>query len=198
MPRILIAAFAVLLALPAAAADYRPGPYAGIAIGYATGNLTNNGGDLATDGVPVSGIVGYTHAIVGTPMIVGIEAEAAWNNVNGSQTGAGFKLEATSDYTIALKARAGFAAGPALVYALAGPSWSHGKIKVIGLSDDHLTLGIQLGGGVDLQLTNTIALRLEAVRQFSTGSQEWTLGGVTERLDAGETTLKLGVVFSLN
>lgn len=196
--RILIAALAVIFSLPASAADYRPGPYAGITIGYAAGNLTNNGGDLATDGVPVSGIVGYTHAIANTGLIIGIEGEAAWNNVNGSQTGAGFVLEAKSDYTLALKARAGMAIGPALIYATAGPSWSHGRIEAIGLSDKHLTLGIAMGGGVDLQMTNTIALRLEAVRQLSAGSQTWTLGGVSEKLDAGETTLKLGVVFSLN
>ena len=196
MTRILLAALAVLLSGHVNAADYRHGPYAGVTLGYATGSLTNNTGDLTTDGVPVSGIVGYTHAIAGG-LGVGVELEGVWNNVKGSQTDRGFTLEASTDWTAALKARIGYAAGPALIYATAGPSWSKGKIELLGLKDTSTNLGILAGAGVDLQLTETIAMRLEAVRQFSSG-QEWTLGTASTKLDAGETTLRAGVIFNLN
>jgi len=198
MKTVLSAALAVMLCTAAHAADYKPGPYAGVTIGYAAGSLTNNSGDLTTSGAPVSGIVGYTMAL-GAGMVAGIEGELAWNNVKGSQNvGAGFTIEASSDYTAALKARLGYAMGPALIYATAGPSWSKGKIELVGLKDDHLTLNVLAGAGVDLQITNTLAFRLEAVRQFSADAQTWTLGTASEKLDAGETTIKIGVIFNLN
>lgn len=194
----LSALLAVLISGPANAADYKSGPYAGVTAGITTGYLTNNTGDLTTNGIPISGIVGYTLAL-GAGMVAGIEGELAWNNVKGSQNvGAGFTIEASSDYTAALKARLGYAMGPALIYATAGPSWSKGKIELVGLKDDHLTLNVLAGAGVDLQITNTLAFRLEAVRQFSADAQTWTLGTASEKLDAGETTIKIGVIFNLN
>lgn len=196
MLRLALAALAVLISLPAQAADYRPGAYAGITAGITTGYLTNNTGDLTTDGVPISGIVGYTFALGGNA-VAGIEGELAWNNVKGSQTAAGFTIEASSDYTAALKARLGYAAGPALLYLTAGPSWSKGKIEAAGLSDSRLTLNVLAGAGADLQITPTLALRLEAVRQFSADAQTWTLGTASEKLDAGETTIRLGVIINL-
>lgn len=196
--RILIAALVgLILATPSSAADYRPGPYAGITAGTTTGYLTNNAGDITTNGVPISGIVGYTMAL-GGGLIAGIEGELAWNNVKGSQgVGAGFTIEASSDYSAALKARLGYAMGPALIYATAGPSWSKGKIELVGLSDSNLTLSVLGGAGVDLQITPTLAMRLEAVRQFSADAQTWTLGNASTRLDAGETTIRLGVIINL-
>ena len=194
----LSALLAVLISGPSLAADYKPGAYAGATLGITTGYLTNNTGDLTTNGVPVSGIVGYTMAL-GGGIVAGLEGEIAWNNVKGSQhVGAGFTIEASSDYTAALKARIGYAMGPALIYATAGPSWSKGKIELVGLKDDHLTLNVLAGAGVDLQVTNTLAFRLEAIRQFSADAQTWTLGTASEKLDAGETSIKLGVVINLN
>lgn len=197
MHRILLAALAVILATPSIAADYRPGPYVGITAGTTTGYLTNSTGDITTNGVPISGIVGYTMAI-GGGLVGGIEGELAWSNVKGSQgVGAGFTIEASSDYSAALKARLGYAMGPAMIYGTAGPSWSKGKIELVGLKDDHLTLSILGGAGVDLQVTPTLAMRLEAVRQFSADAQTWTLGNASTKLDAGETTIRLGVIINL-
>lgn len=198
MRMILSALSAMMLCTAASAADYKSGAYAGATIGVTTGYLTNNTGDITTNGIPVSGIVGYTMAL-GGGIVGGIEGELAWSNVKGSQTvGAGFTIEASSDYTAALKARLGYAMGPALIYATAGPSWSKGKIELVGLKDDHLTLNVLAGAGVDLQITNTLAFRMEAVRQFSADAQTWTLGTASEKLDAGETTIKIGVIFNLN
>ena len=199
-----LAAMMLSLSLPggggiggATASDYRTGAYAGATIGVATGYMTNNSGDLTTNGVPVSGLVGYTMAL-GGGMVGGIEGEIAWANVKGSQTTNGYTLEASTDYTAALKARLGYAMGPALIYATAGPSWTKGKVELVGLKDDNLTLNVLAGAGVDLQITNTLAFRLEAVRQFSADAQTWTLGTASEKLDAGETTIKIGVIFNLN
>ena len=58
----LSALLAVLISGPANAADYKSGPYAGVTAGITTGYLTNNTGDLTTNGIPISGIVGYTLA----------------------------------------------------------------------------------------------------------------------------------------
>ncbi len=200
MHRILIAALAVLIATPSIAADYRPGPYAGATAGVTTGYLTNNTGDLTTNGIPISGIVGYTHAIAGN-IVMGIELEAAWNNVKGSQTDRGFTIEATSDWSAAIKGRIGHAFGPALIYVTGGPIWSKNQLEAttgIGtLSDSALKLNILAGIGTDIQITPTVAMRLEAVRQFSPNAQEWTLGTASTKLDAAETTIKLGVVINL-
>jgi len=202
MKTVLSAALAVMLCTAAHAADYKPGPYAGVTIGYAAGSLTNNSGDLTTSGAPVSGIVGYTHSlgeIGGLHPVIGIEGEATWANVKGSQTDRGFELQASTDYTLALKARAGIAIGPALIYALAGPAWAHSKLEIIGLKDSHLGLGVMAGGGVDVQITHTLAIRIEGVRTFAAGSTDWRLGNAAPiRLDSGETTIRAGLVFSLN
>ena len=197
MRMILSALSAMMLCTAASAADYKPGAYAGATIGVTTGYLTNNTGDLTTNGVPVSGLVGYTMEL-GGGMVAGIEGEIAWANVKGSQTTNGYTLEASTDYTAALKARLGYAMGPALIYATAGPSWTRGKIEAVGLKDDATTLNILAGAGVDLQVTNTLAVRLEAARQFSAKAETWTLGTASEKLDAGETTIKIGVIFNLN
>lgn len=200
MHRILIAALAVLIASPSIAADYRPGPYAGATAGVTTGYLTNNSGDLTTNGVPISGIVGYTHAIVGN-LVMGVELEAAWNNVKGSQTNEGFTLTASSDWSAAIKGRLGHAFGPALLYATAGPIWSKSQIKasdgIASISDSDITLNVLAGLGADIQITPTIAMRLEAVRQFSPDAQTWTLGTASTKLDASETTIRLGVIINL-
>jgi len=194
----IIAALGLILLSPVKAADYKAGPYAGVTAGVATGYLTNSTGDLTTNGIPVSGIVGTTFAL-GNGLVIGGEIEAVWSNVKGSQTAAGFTLEASSDYTLNVKARLGYAAGPALIYATAGPSWSKSKMEIAGLKDDHLALGVLAGGGVDFQITQTIAARFEATRTFSMAGTDWQLGAAPAiRLDSGETTIRAGLVFSLN
>lgn len=195
--RLMLALAALIIGAAAHAADYRPGPYAGISIGYAAGNLGNDGGDIATDGINVGGILGYTHIIGGTNFLIGIEGEAVLSSVKGTQGPSSFQVEASNDYSVFIKPRLGMVFGPAAIYAFAGPAWTHSKIEIVGLKDSNFDLGMVAGAGADIQITNTIALRLEAMRSMTFG-QDWSIGGATAKLDAAETTGKLGLVINLN
>lgn len=196
--RMMMTALAILISTAAGAADYKPGPYAGVTLGYASGALTSGIGDLAKDGIPVSGIVGYTHKL--GPAVLGIEGEITWDSIKGKQEQAGYSLTISSEYTAALKARGGMLFGDALVYIFAGPSWTSSKLTasdgIAKITDKAMDMGITAGLGTDLQMTDTLALRIEAARTVST--TDWMLAGERIKADDGTTTIKAGLLFRLN
>ena len=195
MKRILIAsALAIATAAPAFAADLPPpaGPpprapvayvpaapafswtgfYIGLNTGYAFGqadgtNVFGSTGSFSVDGPMVGGTIGGNYQI--GQFVVGAEADLDWQNVRGSQVGAGcsalgvpFSCDAASNWISTFRARAGFAADRVLIYATGGGAAANIKTSVGTLPWASTTeLGWTAGAGVEVAMTDNWTAKIE-------------------------------------
>lgn len=196
----LIAALAItigvmlMLAGPSRADGYKAGPYAGIAVGYGTGQISADGLDIAQDGANVAGIVGWTHDLGG--LIAGIEGDIGYNGVRAAF--ADKAITAKGGWEGTARLRAGIPVGPALLYGTAGVAVKQTDIDVVGFTGSDTSVGVVGGGGIDLQMTNTMQVRLEALH-YAYPDTKVDLSNIgTAKFDDAKTVVRAGVTFALN
>jgi outer membrane immunogenic protein len=218
MLRILAAAAALCLGLAANAADKggpvsrvmaqeqpsgnewnRTGFYLGAVGGYSTLVLEAEGLDLANGKLMLGGVAGF-NARVSPQLVLGVEGDWIFTDVSASTTVEGITVTTSSRHLISLRARAGVPVGPALLYLTAGPAWQQAKLSatdgVALVSDREWQLGAVGGGGIELELTRSLAVRLEALHYIFPRD-----GAPLEeflRSDNQQTTARAGVIFKLN
>jgi outer membrane immunogenic protein len=169
-------AFATLIAGAAVAADLprRSGPpiaqdpyysrsfswtgvYAGLNAGYNFGDTSNSakGAIGSVNGGSLGGTVGYNHQI--QQFVVGVEGDLAAANVTGSTGVNSAKVKSIGT----LRARAGYAADRALVYATAGYAGGQTKISTATGSASKWENGFAMGAGIEYAFTNNISAKAE-------------------------------------
>lgn len=194
------ALFGYILSLPAPAADYRPGPYAGLELGASTEQITTSDLDFSKQGLQVGGVAGWTFRTA--DLILGFEGAFGWNGVTGKWGDGSATVKSDGSWRGALRARAGVPFGPALIFVSTGPVLQSMTTTISNsdgsLSDSKLIYGIAAGAGVDLQVTNTVVIRLA-------GEHTWWKGAVANFGEAGnlktssEDTRVIGaLIFNLN
>ena len=142
----------------AKAADYKTGPYAGVSVGVSSDQITTAGIDLGAQGAVVGALAGWTHPVAN--MVLGLEGNVGWNGVSGHWTDTSATFTSDGSWYAGLRGRAGLPLGPVLLFAMAGPSFQEMKISMGAESSSRVLLGLTAGAGVDLQLTNTMSIRL--------------------------------------
>lgn len=193
--RNLIALALLLLASPAMATGYKTGPYAGLAVGYGTGQIGAGGLDLAQDGAQVSGLVGYTLAL--GALVVGAEADFGWNGVAASFHD-GLSARSSGSWQGSVRGRGGVTVGPALLYGTAGVAIKDAKLEIDGTSGHSTLVGVVGGAGLEVQMTNTLQVRLEALR-YAYPDGKVSVGDLgTAKFDSGDTVVRAGLIFALN
>lgn len=174
------------------------GPYAGITIGYASQTLATPGIDLSGQGMFGGAYVGAGLVTPGG-LYLGIEGDVTLRDVQTRVGNNAFALEAGADWMATVRGRVGVPFGPVLPYLTAGLAIQESKVSVTGLgSATELQYGLAAGGGMDLNITKTMHIRLEAMH-FAFPSESYTLGGLsTGNIEQGETVVRVGLGFRLN
>lgn len=189
-----------ILALPAPAADYRAGPYAGLEVGAATEQLSTSDLDFSKQGLQVGGVAGWTFRTA--DLVFGLEGAFGWNGVTGKWGDGSAAVKSDGSWRGALRARGGVPFGPALIFISTGPTFQQAGLTISSsdgsLSDSKLIYGIAAGAGVDLQITNTMVVRIA-------GEHTWWKGAVANFGEAGnlktsseDTRIVGALIFNLN
>lgn len=201
MRKLLLAVLSILLSGAAAlGADYRPGPYLGIEIGAASEQLTTDNLDLSKQGLQVGGVAGWTFRTA--DLVLGFEGSFGWNGVTGSWSNSGFTAKSDGSWRGNLRARAGVPFGPALIFVTTGPAFQSVSTALtsdgVGFSDSKVIYGIAAGAGIDLQITQTTAIRIS-------GEHTWWKSAVADFGSAGsmktsseDSRLLAAFIFNLN
>jgi len=175
------------------AEDYRPGPYAGLSVGYAVTPNSAGGYDLSADGFNVAGLAGWTYAYQG--MVMGLEADIGLHKVDGSGAVGGAAVTFESNWYASARGRLGVPIGPALPFVTAGVAMSDQILKSGGGSVDTLRWGPIAGAGIDLQLTRTIVGRIEATRTWWTDSK---FGALPTAVTSADNQVRAAIIVNLD
>lgn len=180
-----------VIATGARADDYRPGPYAGISVGYAVTPSSAGAFDISADGYNVGGLVGLT--IVNQGLVMGLEADIALHKVTGSAGAVNFD----SRWFASVRGRLGLPMGPALPYVTAGIALSDQTLAAAAGSVDTMRYGPIAGAGVDLQITNTLVARIEATRTWWMDSK-FGQGAGFPSVSSTDNQIRAALIFDLN
>lgn len=219
MRRILGAALAALISLPllaiAAIAADKGGPLPRIAA-PAQAQVSDEGPAWNRSGFYVGALAGYDLAkmeaaglsaangeIEGTllggvnyragGLVYGLEADITLTNISASSTNGLITVTSSADYIATLRGRLGVPIGPALIYATAGPAFKHATLDVNGVQSKEWQVGLVAGGGAELEISRSFAVRLEAL-YFKMPDQN--VGLLESQND--HTVVRAGAIFKLN
>lgn len=185
---------------PSFAEDYKTGPYAGALIGWdvakSSGGVQFLQTDLAQQGAVGTALLGYTWTM--QRFVVGVEADFSLEDVKGSLGVGGLTITASNDWMATVRARVGMPIGPVLPYVSAGLAFARPQVSAIGMTTGGLETGFAGGGGIDFQVSNTIAARMEAL-YVAFPNKDYTLAGsVPFTVDRSETIVRTGILIKLN
>ncbi len=154
------------------------GVYAGLNAGYDFGNTSNSAKGVigSVRGGSLGGTVGYNQQIQN--FVIGAEGDLAAANVQGSTGSNSAKVNSIGT----LRARAGFAADRALVYATGGYAGGQTKVTTGADSGSKWLNGYAIGGGLEYAFTNNISAKAE---YLYTDLQPKNYGGLTGINSAG-------------
>jgi outer membrane immunogenic protein len=151
----------------AASADRWTGAYAGIAAGYGmlwdSQKATANGADFG-------GFAGYNIRVSG-PIVGGLEAEYMHINREFSDN-----IGVIANETFTAKLRLGYAHDRFFAYALAGAQHATSKVPFPWAGYRSVDTTYVLGAGVDVAVTDRIAIGAEYTRAFYKDFDKATLG----------------------
>lgn len=178
------------------------GLYVGGTFGFAFGDASPSG---AFDTIDLKGNtlgmhVGYNWQI--RDIVLGVEGDAAWSNVDGSRTFSGPAwVSANSDWLASIRGRVGYAANNVLLYATGGFAWADANVTVSDLigsarSSETLT-GYVLGGGIEWKFTQNVSARIEGLHYvFDDHKFNFNPGSLS--IDSNVTTIRAGLTFHFN
>ncbi len=165
------------------------GAYIGAQAGYSWGDT--NLGRVKPKGGVFGGYAGYNYQFDASPVVVGIETDFNWTNIDDK---AGI-AKASTDWTGATRARVGYAFDHFLVYAAGGLAYADREVKVSGFGKDSKTaLGWTVGGGVEYAATDNIVARVD-YRYSDFGKDNFKLNGASTRNDYTENRVMAGVAY---
>lgn len=154
------------LAATSAHATEKPrhnGPYIGLMAGYGTNMISPEGGtfDWAGAGATGGAFAGYG-VNVANGLYLGLEGDIALRDIKGTASDGITSITAKNELMGTVRGRAGFIAGPALLYATAGVAITESKLAVTGLgSDAKLIYGLVAGVGIEAEITRVMFVRIE-------------------------------------
>ncbi|MGY3452404.1 outer membrane protein [Bradyrhizobium sp. USDA 4353] len=210
MKKILLATVALAaLAAPAAAADLAARPtytkapvlapvqtWTGFYIGAMGGYASQT--DDGIKGGFAGGTVGYNWQQ--GAVVFGLEADAAWADINRSAAGVvfvpgvgnlGVNAAAKIQDWGTVRGRIGYAFGPTLLYATGGYAWADTKLSagIVGVataSDSHVHNGWTVGAGVEYMFAPKWSLKGEYLyKSFASQNYTFNLLGVTATQASG-------------
>lgn len=144
------------------------GAYLGVQAGYGNGNSFHidtvgvSTGEFDIDGGLVGGTVGYNWQM--NEWVIGLEADLAWANINGSTTvGCAGGCSTDIDALGTARVRVGYAFDNYLPYITGGAAFARTTVGQPGFSSTEWVGGWTAGGGLEVGLTPHISFKAEAL-----------------------------------
>ena len=171
------------------------GPYAGVFLGYNWGDHEDILGD-DSNGISGGAYAGYNYQF--NNFVVGAEADIGYSDSEGdgiaSVGGAAVAREGDVGVFGSLRARAGVAFNPFLIYATGGVAVADVEYTQPNGSDSATAVGYTVGGGVEGMVTDNITARLE-YRYTDYGDDDYTIGADTFSSAYDEHSVRAGIGF---
>lgn len=209
MKRLLLAAVAVaaLGTAPTFAADLAARPYtkappieplptwAGFYIGVMGGYASDNSAFAPLKGGFAGGTAGYNWQT--GSVVFGIEADAAWADVNSTFTQFGVTANDKIRDMGTVRGRIGYAFGQVLLYGTGGYAWADNSISFsapgVSISASHVHSGWTAGGGVEYMFAPKWSVKGEYLYK-SFGNENYTFAGIPAVLSTGTFAVHSGQV----
>lgn len=178
------------------------GFYLGAQLGYRWANTSADAPGLAaakTTGAQFGGHIGTNYQA--GPVVFGFEGDLMLGGASSNSTAGGASVAARESWTSTLRARAGVAFGPALIYATGG----------LALADQNLTastgsmaaqlaqmrVGTVLGAGFEYKFAPQVSARIEALHtSYKDAHVPWAAGATAIKQDS--TAVRGGLTFHFN
>ncbi len=201
-----LGAFAPATAADLAARPYTKAPIAAAAVYNWTGfylGVVGGGAweDASTDPKMSGGFVGGTAGYnwQSGNLVFGLEADAAWADVNASITAAGITTSSKTDALGTVRGRIGWAINNVLLYGTGGYAWIDNKITVSALgasvSDSKFHSGWTVGAGVEAFFAPQWSVKGEYLYRSLAGE---TYFGVVPSGTLNLHTVQVGVNYHFN
>jgi len=168
------------------------GAYVGVQAGYGFGD--SNIRRIDPEGFLVGAYAGYNFQFDNSPLVVGVETDFNYQDIDDSVRGGRARFKAQSDWSGATRGRIGYAFDRFLVYGAAGVAYADRElsVRVPGASAKRskTAVGWTVGGGVEYAATDNVVVRGE-YRYTDYGRD--SIGGV--RFDSDEHRVMAGVAY---
>ena len=221
--KIVLTAFALIGSAVAAAAADMPaaapykapiapgynwsGFYVGAMGGYGWSDRVTIGG-IATTGADIKGgfgggTVGFNYQVPGSMFVAGIEADAAWSDINRTETF--FLITAKEQIKSfgSVTGRLGVAVDSVLLYGKGGYAWAENEISAtalgVNLAESHFHSGWTIGGGAEWAFAGPWSAKAEYM--FARYSSQTYLAALLPPgigLAADVQTIKAGINYRFN
>jgi len=168
---------------------HRTGPYVGLVAGA---NIAQwevagfNFDDTAWIGGAMAGFNVRTQGLV-----LGLEGDFLLTNIKADL--AAGTVVASTKYLATVRGRVGVPIGPALLYATAGVAFTEDKLVLGPASTNETKVGWAAGGGVDLELSRSMFVRLEGLH-YAFPERDVSIFEAKDQ----QTTARIAVGFKLN
>ena len=168
------------------------GWYLGLQSGWAWGTATDTSASPATDldGFSVGGHAGHNFAIEN--VILGLEMDANYHDADVKNSS---NAQVKSKWNVGLSARIGYAFDSILPYVRIGSGLQDGYIRSLttNASDDMTFKYFEFGGGFEVEVTDNVSMRIEAVHRL-TDEQDYTLKN-TYKTESSTTVVRSGLSY---
>jgi len=199
-----IAATAILIAGAARAEDpgwNRTGPYVGVLAGYDLVQLEAQGIGKSASTIPFGGAFGGLNIRQGD-LVYGLEGDFLLTDIKGTSSASGVTVSASSHYLASVRGRVGLPAGPALLFATAGVAFTDHSLSATAgpfsnTDKGTMDVGAAFGGGVDMELTRAVFVRLDAIHYWFPDNS-MPLGFDQVKSANQETLIRVGLGIKLN
>ena len=167
------------------------GAYLGVYGGYGWNKNKTSEGTLDADGIKGGGYGGYNFQ--NGQFVYGGEADLGYSG--GDETRGGIKAKQGVEGSV--RARAGIALDPVLLYGTGGLAVANSKLSSDTGSDSNTRIGWTVGAGAEAKFTQNIVGRVE-YRYSDYGKKDFDLGGlddVSSKLTTNEIRVGVGYKF---
>ncbi|MEQ1614864.1 MAG: outer membrane beta-barrel protein [Hyphomicrobiaceae bacterium] len=139
----------------------------------------------------------YRNMVGGLELDVGTSGAAISGSVANT-----LRAELAHDWMASLRIRAGYAAGPMLVYGTVGYAVTNfaaqGSIGAVSAYSDVSMNGIVLGGGIEMKLSQSISGRIEALHYHYFDKVLLTGAGASISANGSSDTIRAGLTYHFN
>jgi outer membrane immunogenic protein len=189
-------------ALPVSPAYNWTGFYVGAMGGYGWSDRVTVAGVTSTNadikGAFGGGTAGFNYQAPGSMFVVGGEADAAWANVQHSETFFGVTAQERIESFGSVTGRAGIAVSSALLYGKGGYAWAENKVSASALgltiSESQFHSGWTVGGGAELSFAGPWSAKGEYMfARYNSATYLATLAPPGTTLAFDVHTIKAGV-----
>lgn len=176
------------------------GLYAGAHIGGTIGDVATIEDEKETTDLSnwmAGGYVGLDIALGN--IVIGVEADATWSLNEGDDTAFGtYNITPNLDWLATVRGRVGYAWNQFMFYGTAGFAFTQITydfgLDGLRLDEEQTQTGFVVGGGVDIGLSSSLSLRIEALH-YGFGENDFKLGDRDFKADTDLTTIRTGLTF---